>query len=116
MCGMVRVLGEQLSLADVTLATRATEGWFVAGNRGCDRKAVGDGWIEYMVRLEAHESVLKTNSMDLRRLASPDRDSPDGHPERGWRRKLWRGACLHKRQFVSKLADRTVTCCVRHPS
>ena len=82
---MVGVLGEQLSLAGVAPATRATENWFVADNRGCDRKAVGGGWIEYMVRLEAHESVLRTKSMGLRRLASPDRDSPDGHPERGWR-------------------------------
>ncbi|PIL33460.1 transporter [Ganoderma sinense ZZ0214-1] len=55
-------LGEQFSLVDVALAPWMVRDWVVAEHRGFSRAAVGNGWKEYVDRLERRESIVKTTS------------------------------------------------------
>ena len=56
-------LGERFSLVDVALAPWVVRDWVVAEHRGYSRAEVGNGWEEYVDRLERRESIVKTTSV-----------------------------------------------------
>jgi glutathione S-transferase len=56
-------LGEQFSLADLSITPWVVRDFVITEHRGYVREAVGNGWAEYAARLESRESVVKTSSV-----------------------------------------------------
>ena len=54
---------EEAEDVDVAVAPWMVRDWVVAEHRGFDRAAVGNGWKEYVDRLERRESIVKTTSV-----------------------------------------------------